>query len=159
MAITSGKLIAIEGIDGSGKGTQLELLQKSLRARGVAVHATNFPHYQSWFGTMVGQFLNGKFGALESVDPHFAALLYAVLLFTAVWAVDIGFRAGSWTDVRSFEAARIMGVTAIFLGFSSPSCFFVHLGDGSPGPGPKPVSSQRSRLGFSGGAASMRITP
>jgi len=77
VATTPGRLIAIEGIDGSGKGTQLELLQKSLRARGVAVHATNFPHYQSWFGTMVGQFLNGKFGALETVDPHFAALLYA----------------------------------------------------------------------------------
>ena len=77
VATTSGRLIAIEGIDGSGKGTQLELLQKALRARGVAVHATNFPHYQSWFGTMVGQFLNGKFGALETVDPHFAALLYA----------------------------------------------------------------------------------
>ena len=77
MATTSGRLIAIEGIDGSGKGTQLELLQKALRARGIDVHATNFPHYQSWFGTMVGQFLNGKFGALEAVDPHFAALLYA----------------------------------------------------------------------------------
>ncbi len=77
VATTPGRLIAIEGIDGSGKGTQLELLQKVLRARGVAVHATGFPHYQSWFGTMVGQFLNGKFGALESVDPHFAALLYA----------------------------------------------------------------------------------
>lgn len=77
MATTSGRLIAIEGIDGSGKGTQLELLQKALRERGVAVHATNFPHYQSWFGSMVGQFLNGKFGALETVDPHFAALLYA----------------------------------------------------------------------------------
>src|SRR5580704_13021981 len=60
VATTSGRLIAIEGIDGSGKGTQLELLQKALRARGVAVHATGFPHYQSWFGTMVGQFLNGK---------------------------------------------------------------------------------------------------
>lgn len=77
MPTTSGRLIAIEGIDGSGKGTQLELLQKVLRARGVAVHATNFPHYQSRFGSMVGQFLNGKFGALETVDPHFAALLYA----------------------------------------------------------------------------------
>ena len=77
VATTPGRLIAIEGIDGSGKGTQLGLLQESLRARGVAVHPTNFPHYQSWFGTMVGQFLNGKFGALETVDPHFAALLYA----------------------------------------------------------------------------------
>ncbi len=77
VATTPGRLIAIEGIDGSGKGTQLQLLQQALRARGVAIHATNFPHYQSWFGAMVGQFLNGKFGALETVDPHFAALLYA----------------------------------------------------------------------------------
>jgi dTMP kinase len=77
VATTPGRLIAIEGIDGSGKGTQLELLQKSLRTRGMAIYATNFPHYQSWFGSMVGQFLNGKFGPLETVDPHFAALLYA----------------------------------------------------------------------------------
>jgi dTMP kinase len=72
-----GRLIAIEGIDGSGKRTQLELLEKALTARGVQVHSTGFPHYQSWFGSMVGQFLNGNFGALDAVDPHFAALLYA----------------------------------------------------------------------------------
>ncbi len=46
---------------------------------------------------------------------HFAALLYAVLLFTTVWAIDIGFQTGSWTDVRSFEADKIMAATAIFL--------------------------------------------
>jgi dTMP kinase len=73
----AGKLIAIEGIDGSGKRTQLELLEKSLITRGIQFHSTGFPHYESWFGKMVGRFLNGDFGALESVDPHFAALLYA----------------------------------------------------------------------------------
>jgi dTMP kinase len=72
-----GKLIAIEGIDGSGKRTQLELLSRTLTGRGVQVHSTGFPHYDSWFGSMVGQFLNGNFGALDAVDPHFAALLYA----------------------------------------------------------------------------------
>jgi dTMP kinase len=72
-----GKLIAIEGIDGSGKRTQLDLLEKALTARGLQVHATGFPHYNSWFGSMVGQFLNGDFGSLDTVDPHFAALLYA----------------------------------------------------------------------------------
>lgn len=72
-----GKLIAIEGIDGSGKRTQLDLLERALSARGLQIHATGFPHYDSWFGKMVGQFLNGDFGALETVDPHFAALLYA----------------------------------------------------------------------------------
>ena len=72
-----GKLIAIEGIDGSGKRTQVELLAKVLRARGYSVYATGFPQYDSWFGKMAGQFLNGELGPLESVDPHFSALLYA----------------------------------------------------------------------------------
>jgi len=70
-------LIAIEGIDGSGKRTQVELLTAALRERGHSVFATGFPQYDSWFGKMVGQFLNGELGPLESVDPHFSALLYA----------------------------------------------------------------------------------
>ena len=70
-----GKLIAIEGIDGSGKRTQVELLTAALRERNHPVFATGFPQYDSWFGKMVGQFLNGELGPLESVDPHFTALL------------------------------------------------------------------------------------
>jgi dTMP kinase len=72
-----GKLIAVEGIDGSGKQTQVRLLARELESRGHKVLATGFPQYDSWFGRMVGQFLNGDFGALDSVDPHFTALLYA----------------------------------------------------------------------------------
>ena len=72
-----GKLIAIEGIDGSGKRTQVDLLTDALRSTGIAVYSTGFPHYDSWFGKMVGQFLNGELGALDTVDPHFTALLYA----------------------------------------------------------------------------------
>jgi dTMP kinase len=74
---SSGKLIAIEGIDGSGKHTQVELLMNTLRVQGHSVYATGFPQYDSWFGKMVGQFLNGELGPLENVDPHFTALLYA----------------------------------------------------------------------------------
>jgi dTMP kinase len=72
-----GKLIALEGIDGSGKRTQLGLLEQALAARGLRVYSTGFPQYESWFGKMVGQFLNGELGDLQSVDPHFTALLYA----------------------------------------------------------------------------------
>jgi O-antigen ligase len=46
---------------------------------------------------------------------HFAALLYTVLLFVAVWAIDVGFETESWTNIRSFDAARIMAATATFL--------------------------------------------
>jgi len=72
-----GTFIAVEGIDGSGKQTQVRILASELESRGHQVLSTGFPQYGSWFGKMVGQFLNGDFGPLNSVDPHFAALLYA----------------------------------------------------------------------------------
>ena len=74
---TRGKLIALEGIDGSGKRTQLDLLTGALDARGVSNFRISFPRYESFYGKLVGQYLNGKFGTLATVDPHLSALLYA----------------------------------------------------------------------------------
>src|SRR6202021_2375686 len=75
--VNRGKLIAIEGIDGSGKGTQLDLLSGELDARGLATFRISFPRYGSFYGKLVGRFLNGEFGALGGVVPHLSALLYA----------------------------------------------------------------------------------
>ncbi|MGA8869896.1 MAG: hypothetical protein WA434_04015 [Candidatus Acidiferrales bacterium] len=72
-----GKLIVIEGIDGSGKRTQVDCLARALGDRGVAFTQFSFPRYDGFFGKMVARFLNGEFGSLTSVDPHFSALLYA----------------------------------------------------------------------------------
>jgi dTMP kinase len=72
-----GKFIVLEGIDGSGKRTQLEMLTRALASRGVPLTEVSFPRYDGFFGKLVARFLNGEFGPLESVDPHFSALLYA----------------------------------------------------------------------------------
>ncbi|HEV2388125.1 MAG TPA: hypothetical protein VGS20_12815 [Candidatus Acidoferrales bacterium] len=74
---TRGKLLAVEGIDGAGKGTQVELLGRALRARGLHPFHISFPRYQSFFGQSVARYLGGEFGRLDQVDPHFSALLYA----------------------------------------------------------------------------------
>lgn len=72
-----GKLIVIEGIDGAGKGTQAELLAHALQERGIPFVTFSFPRYESSFGRLIARFLNGEFGALAGIDPHFSALLYA----------------------------------------------------------------------------------
>ena len=72
------KLIAFEGIDGSGKGTQAQKLHDGLRDAGVSCTLISFPRYQdTLFGEAVGEFLNGKFGELDAVHPFLASLLYA----------------------------------------------------------------------------------
>lgn len=73
-----GLLVAIEGIDGSGKGTQAQRLQSRLQADGVSAALLSFPRYEAThFGRRIGEFLNGRFGSLDDVSPFLAALLYA----------------------------------------------------------------------------------
>ena len=63
-------LIAIEGIDGSGKGTQAKLLHQRLLDAGRSSELISFPRYsQTHFGQTIGRFLNGEFGKLDQVDP------------------------------------------------------------------------------------------
>ena len=71
-------LIAIEGIDGSGKGTQTQLLTERLRMSGLRAASLQFPRYSATaFGAAIGDFLNGRFGELQHVHPQLAAVLYA----------------------------------------------------------------------------------
>lgn len=107
-----GKLIAIEGIDGSGKRTQVELLTAALRERGHSVFATGFPQYDSWFGKMVGQFLNGELGPLESVDPHFSALLYAGDRFEAKSKLEAALNNGQIVLVDRYIGSNLAHQTA-----------------------------------------------
>lgn len=73
-----GQLIAIEGIDGSGKATQTALLVNELRRCGQRTATLSFPRYaDTHYGRMVGRYLNGDFGPMEGLTMPFIASLYA----------------------------------------------------------------------------------
>ena len=69
------RIITLEGIDGTGKGTQTRRLKAALEQRGLKVGELSFPAYGSYFGGYVGQYLSGKLGtAADRVDQHSMAL-------------------------------------------------------------------------------------
>jgi dTMP kinase len=73
-----GVLIAIEGIDGAGKGTQAARVAETAAARGLRVASFSFPLYDgNPFSRAVADYLNGEFGGAGEVHPELAALLYA----------------------------------------------------------------------------------
>lgn len=70
-------LIAFEGIDGSGKGTQSKLFQDYLESEGVSAALISFPRYEETSsGQLIGRYLNGEFG--DDVDPVFVSTLFAL---------------------------------------------------------------------------------
>lgn len=74
-----GKLVVIDGADGSGKATQTELLENFLKKKKIPVKVMDFPRYYSSFhGRIVGRFLNGEFGKIDEVSPYLASLAYAL---------------------------------------------------------------------------------
>lgn len=72
------KLFVIEGVDGSGKSTQIKLLGEHFTGKGYNCEFMHFPRTEApYFGELIARFLRGEFGSLNNVDPYLVALLYA----------------------------------------------------------------------------------
>lgn len=87
-----GSLIVIEGLDGSGKATQSNLLAASLAERGIKVRKVSFPNYDSPSSALVKMYLAGEFGDKPTdVNAYAASSFYAVDRFASYkkdWAAD-----------------------------------------------------------------------
>jgi len=83
------KIIAFEGIDGTGKTVQMERLREHLEANGKRVMTLSFPMYDSFFGSLVGRYLTAKDGiAADTVDGKSMALWFALDRFEAFRGLD-----------------------------------------------------------------------
>ncbi|MCD8494735.1 MAG: deoxynucleoside kinase [Candidatus Pacebacteria bacterium] len=73
-----GKLIVIDGTDGSGKATQVAHLKERLVAEGYQVASLDFPRYEdNFFGSFIGECLRGDHGDWAGLSPRIASVVYA----------------------------------------------------------------------------------
>lgn len=71
-------LVVLEGLDGAGKSTQVRMLREYLGSIFPSLDYIHFPRYDApVYGGLIGKFLRGGFGSIESVHPQLVALLFA----------------------------------------------------------------------------------
>lgn len=76
--VKKGKLIVIDGTDGSGKATQVDLLAKRLKREGRTVKIVDFPeYYKNFFGAFIGHCLSEQYYNWLGVHPKIASVMYA----------------------------------------------------------------------------------
>ena len=86
-----GKLIVIEGLDGSGKATQSRLLCQRLEQQGIACKKVTFPDYDHESSAFVKLYLSGELGSAEEVGAYAASTFFAVdryVSFKLRWGSD-----------------------------------------------------------------------
>ena len=85
-----GILIAIDGVDASGKQTQTELLKKRLENNELKIKSVSFPAYDNPSSTLVKMYLNGEFGDKPSdVNAYATSTFFAADRF-ATYKTDWG---------------------------------------------------------------------
>jgi len=82
-----GKLIVIDGTDGTGKHTQTLLLKKNLEELGHRVETIDFPRYGEKSAGLIEEYLIGKYGSVNEVTPYQASIFYAVDRFASSFQI------------------------------------------------------------------------
>ena len=82
--MNKGNLVVIDGVDGSGKTTQVNLLSKYLAEKNIPYEVISFPQYgKNEYSKKIKDYLEGHLGKLAEVDPYFIAKEYASDRLTA----------------------------------------------------------------------------
>jgi len=102
-----GKLIVIDGTDGSGKATQTNLLVKHLKKDGKKVMVIDFPDYASnFFGKFIGHCLSEQYYNFVKVHPKIASVLYAADRFESKNKIEKWLKEGKIVIADRYASAN-----------------------------------------------------
>jgi dTMP kinase len=102
-----GKLIVIDGTDGSGKATQVDLLRKRLLKEGKKVKIVDFPeYYKNFFGEFIGHCLSEQYYNFIKVHPKIASVLYAADRFESSEQIKNWLKAGYVVIANRYVSAN-----------------------------------------------------
>lgn len=104
---TPGKFIVIDGTDGSGKTTQLQILKNRLEAEGYSVAVADFPQYNNKSAGLVEEYLSGKYGQADEVDAYKASIFYAVDRYDASFQIRRWLREGKIVLANRYTSANL----------------------------------------------------
>lgn len=102
-----GKFIVIEGLDGSGKSTQNNLLAASLLSNGYKVKKIDFPQHGTKSAGLVDEYLKGKYGSSEEVGPYRASIFYACDRYDASFKINEWLKEGKIVVSDRYIASNI----------------------------------------------------
>jgi thymidylate kinase/thymidylate synthase ThyX len=102
-----GIFLVIEGTDGSGKGTQFDLLTKKLVDEGYDVATFDFPQYEQPSSYFVREYLNGNYGTAEEVGPYTGSLFYALDRYQAAPAIRQALAEGKVVIANRFTGSNM----------------------------------------------------
>ena len=102
-----GKLIVIDGTDGSGKATQTELLIKHLKKDGRKVKVVDFPdYYSNFFGKFIGHCLSEQYYNFVKVHPKIVSVLYAADRFESKDKIKKWLKEGNIVIANRYASAN-----------------------------------------------------
>lgn len=111
--MNQGYMIAVEGTDKAGKHTQVMKIINYLKSQNIAAQTLDFPQYNSFFGQVITNYLNGKYGATRNLPAEYTMMPYALDRLQHQTKLRDWLNAGNWvildryTYSNSFSVAKM----------------------------------------------------